>query len=181
MVCESSSLYDSERQALFDQLRDVSPRLAGLYRRLVRLLDENPSNDERLVRASLIGHCVRELINRLPDVLADVPDMLDPVKPKSSELVQRLPRLTESMRQSWRNFPERRLKLTDRRLNLSPCRGPSLRPCRVLRMLRRERQHVRLSVMPWLWRGPGLPAGQLMNGGALRGSSSWSLRIWTTT
>jgi hypothetical protein len=90
-----SELYNSERQALNDQLRDLSPRLAGLYRRLIRLVDEDPGSDERLARASLIGHCVRELINRLPDILADVPDMLDAVSPKSSELTQRLPGLAE--------------------------------------------------------------------------------------
>lgn len=95
MAHEPVSLYKSERRALSGQLRDISPRLAGLYRRLIRLLDEQPSSEEHLAWASLVGHCVRELINRLPDVLADVPLMLDPVKPKSSELVQRLPALMD--------------------------------------------------------------------------------------
>ncbi|MEW1812432.1 hypothetical protein AB0284_17210 [Pseudarthrobacter phenanthrenivorans] len=92
---DSQALYGVERKALYEKLHLTSPRLAGVYRRLIRLLEEPPDESERLVRASLIGHCVRELINRLPDVLADVPDMIAPVSPKSSDLVQKLPNLFE--------------------------------------------------------------------------------------
>ncbi len=95
MEGESNSLFNPERQALHGQLGDLSPRLSGLYRRLIRLLDEKPEGSEHLARVSLIGHCVRELINRLPDILADVPDMLEPVIPKSGDMVRRLPGLTE--------------------------------------------------------------------------------------
>jgi hypothetical protein len=95
VASEPSPLFNPERQALNDQLLDVSPRLAGLYRRLIRLVDEDPQADESLARASLVGHCVRELMNRLPDVLADVPDMLDPVSPKTSQLLRQLQVLSE--------------------------------------------------------------------------------------
>lgn len=65
-------LFDEERQALHRQLLDLNPRLAGLYRQAIRLVSEEPPPGEELARYTLIGHAMREFINRLPDVLDDV-------------------------------------------------------------------------------------------------------------
>jgi len=54
------------------------------------LLEEKPPEGEELVRVALIGHCMRELMNRLPDVLKDVPGMLRPTRPDSKALRKQL-------------------------------------------------------------------------------------------
>ena len=79
-------LWDASRVALHAQLQQLSAKLAGVYRRTIVLIEEQPRGGEELVRISLIGHCMRELMNRLPDILKDVPGMLRPAKPNSKTL-----------------------------------------------------------------------------------------------
>jgi hypothetical protein len=79
-------LWDSARIELHAVLRTLSPKLAGVYRRAIGLVEEVPPHGEELIRVALIGHCLRELMNRLPDVLKDVPGMLRPTKPNSNTL-----------------------------------------------------------------------------------------------
>lgn len=67
-----SDPWNDERRALYDQLRGLDPELAGLYRQAIDLLSTPAVPGERKVRLALIGHCVRELINTLPDALGDV-------------------------------------------------------------------------------------------------------------
>ena len=83
-------LWDDPRRALHAQLEEVSNKLAGVYRRAIFLLDEVTPIGEELVRIALVGHCMRELMNRLPDVLNDVPGMLRPEGPDSSSLRSKL-------------------------------------------------------------------------------------------
>lgn len=84
------SLWDESRAALHAELHELSPKLAGVYHRAIVLLDEETVAGEELVRVALIGHCMRELMNRLPDVLKDVPGMLRPAKPSSKTLQKKL-------------------------------------------------------------------------------------------
>lgn len=83
-------LWDGSRVALHGELHQLSPKLAGVYHRAIVLLEEQPVAGEELVRIALIGHCMRELMNRLPDVLKDVPGMLRPTKPSSKTLQKKL-------------------------------------------------------------------------------------------
>lgn len=68
------SYWTHDRAELHQRLRDVSPRLAGMYRRCFRLLDETADEpDEELARLASAAHCMREVMNRLADVLPDAP------------------------------------------------------------------------------------------------------------
>lgn len=89
-------LWEGSRAALHGQILQLSNKLAGVYRRAIYLLDEVPPTGEELVRVALIGHCMRELMNRLPDVLNDVPNMLRPIKPSSDTLRDTLVELLDA-------------------------------------------------------------------------------------
>ena len=65
-------IWNDERRALYAQLQGVDPELAGLYRQAIDLLSTPATPGEQKVRLALIGHCIRELINALPDALGDV-------------------------------------------------------------------------------------------------------------
>jgi hypothetical protein len=68
------SYWTEDRARLHQLIREVSPRLAGIYRRCFRLLDEAVNDpDEELARLATAAHCMRELMNRVADVLPDVP------------------------------------------------------------------------------------------------------------
>ncbi len=66
------SLWNEEREHLHELLEQVNPTLAGLYHLAIHLIDESPHSWEDKARLSLVGHCFRELMNRLPDALDDV-------------------------------------------------------------------------------------------------------------
>lgn len=65
-------VWDDDRRALYVQLQGLDPELAGLYRQAIDLLSTPAVPGEKKVRLALIGHCLRELINTLPDALGDV-------------------------------------------------------------------------------------------------------------
>jgi hypothetical protein len=67
-----AELFDERRRLLHQQLTELNPRLGGIYRRAIRLIAEPAEAGEELARFSLIGHSMRELINRFPDALNDV-------------------------------------------------------------------------------------------------------------
>lgn len=71
-------------QSVQDMLSELSPRLAGMHRMVFRLLSTPASPGEELARASTIGHCMRELMNRFPDVLRDVAGVMPRRKVSSS-------------------------------------------------------------------------------------------------
>ncbi len=75
MVAESNaSLWNEDRQALHKLIEEVDPALAGLYRQAIMLMDSSPIPGDEKARLSLVSHCIRELMNNLPDALGDVKD-----------------------------------------------------------------------------------------------------------
>lgn len=68
------ALWNEDREALHKLIEEIDPALAGLYRRAVLLMDSRPIPGDEKARLSLVGHCVRELMNNLPDALGDVKD-----------------------------------------------------------------------------------------------------------
>jgi hypothetical protein len=68
------SLWNEERQTLHGLIHERSPELAGLYRQGVRALDMPCEPGDERARLAVIGHCFRELMNNLPNVLGDVPE-----------------------------------------------------------------------------------------------------------
>ncbi|MDY6795088.1 MAG: hypothetical protein SWK76_07390 [Actinomycetota bacterium] len=65
-------LWNKERESLYEQLQDVDPQLAGLYRWTINLLSVPAEPGEEMARFALIGHCLRELMNSIQDALNDV-------------------------------------------------------------------------------------------------------------
>lgn len=75
MVARHDSAHWSEdRQALHRLIEEVDPALAGLYRQAIILMDTPPIPGDEKARLSLVSHCIRELMNNLPDALGDVKD-----------------------------------------------------------------------------------------------------------
>lgn len=74
----------SMNRGVHEMLTELSPRLAGLHSMVFRLLSAPPNPGEELARASTIGHCMRELMNRFPDVLRDVAGVMPRRKVSSS-------------------------------------------------------------------------------------------------
>lgn len=64
--------WSDERRSLHRQLQGLDPQLAGLYRHAIDLLSAPRTPGEEKARLALIGHCIRELINSIPDALGDV-------------------------------------------------------------------------------------------------------------
>lgn len=71
-------------QSVQTMLTALSPRLAGMHRMVFRLLSTPVSPGEELARASTVGHCMRELMNRFPDALRDVAGTMPRRKVSSS-------------------------------------------------------------------------------------------------
>jgi hypothetical protein len=68
----NESLWSTERQQLHAQFASLSVGVAGMYRYLIRLLDTpSATEDEAAARVALIAHCLREIINPLPDLLQE--------------------------------------------------------------------------------------------------------------
>lgn len=85
--------FTQPRQDLHQQLLQLNPVLAGVYRRLIRMLDDPVQPGEEIAQASLIGHALRELMNRFPDVLGDVRGTIARPNPGTRELINDLLRL----------------------------------------------------------------------------------------
>lgn len=75
----------SMNQNVHEMLTELNPRLAGMHRMVFRLLSSPASPGEELARASTIGHCMRELMNRLPDALRDVAGVMPRRRVSSSK------------------------------------------------------------------------------------------------
>src|SRR5450759_168541 len=69
-----AGLWNQDRQALHKLIEQVDPALAGVYRQAVLLMDSPPIPGDEKARLLLVSHCVRELMNNLPDALRDVKD-----------------------------------------------------------------------------------------------------------
>ena len=86
---------DERQTRVFTALRERSPRLAGMYRALLEALRFPADEVSEIARASVIGHCGRELMNGAPAVLSGV-DIPRP-SPNSSALKDRLPSLLKDV------------------------------------------------------------------------------------
>lgn len=86
---------DERQTRIFTALHGRSPRLAGIYRALLEALRFPADEDCEIARASVIGHCGRELMNGAPAVLSGV-DIPRP-SPNSSALKDRLPSLLKDV------------------------------------------------------------------------------------
>lgn len=64
----SADLWDTRRWRLFEALARQSELFADLYRRAIDALSERPLTHGALVVAA---HCIRDLVNGLPDVITD--------------------------------------------------------------------------------------------------------------
>lgn len=74
MVADRSpDFWNQDRVALHGLIEELpSPTLADLYRRAILLMNEPAEQSDEKARLALVGHCFRELMNRLPDALKDV-------------------------------------------------------------------------------------------------------------
>jgi hypothetical protein len=64
----TADLWDARRWRLFEALAQQSELFADLYRRAIDALNERPLTHGALVVAA---HCIRDLVNGLPDVITD--------------------------------------------------------------------------------------------------------------
>jgi hypothetical protein len=72
-AADDSLQWNADRAALHELIQRFSPELAGLYRQGVLALSSKPQPGDERARLAVVGHCFRELMNNLPDVLEDVP------------------------------------------------------------------------------------------------------------
>ena len=69
---EGSSLWNSDRQETFRLLSGLDRSLATMHKVAINLMAELPEPGEERARLSSVGHCVREILNNLPEALSDV-------------------------------------------------------------------------------------------------------------
>jgi hypothetical protein len=65
-------VYNTARKELSEQLHRLSPVIALLYDRTLATLAEQPLTVDRLLIAC---HCIREMVNNLPEAFGDVEDL----------------------------------------------------------------------------------------------------------
>lgn len=72
MIADNQSIgLDARRQRVLDALAGRSPKLAGMYRSGLRMLDTPAVAGEEGARISLICHAMRELMTGLPEAIGD--------------------------------------------------------------------------------------------------------------
>jgi len=82
---------DDRQCHLAEVLDGHSPRLAGMYRSALRMLDRKPDVGYEVARVSIICHCLRELMSNCPAVMAD--SAIERPKPSSGAQLEKLPDL----------------------------------------------------------------------------------------
>lgn len=87
----SNSELDERQRRVIDVLQDRSPRFAGIYRTALGALQVPAEEGCESARISVVCHCVRELMNGLPVVMADT--AIPRPKPSSGSLMRKLPEL----------------------------------------------------------------------------------------
>lgn len=94
-----------ERMELHALLRDRHADIAALYKYAIDLASVEPAVGERKVRDSLVGHCLRELMNNFDQVVDDVPGQ--PIRERTEEgpLREDLLRTFEALGDLGRNPP----------------------------------------------------------------------------
>ena len=88
---DQSEGLDARRRRVLDALADRSPKLAGIYRSGLRMLDTPAIAGEEGARISLICHAMRELMAGLPEAIGDSASPRP--SPSSGTLTAELPRL----------------------------------------------------------------------------------------
>lgn len=82
---------EQRRRSISEALNERSSRLAGMYVTALRELDSSPSSVQETARISIICHCMRELMNGLPAIMAA--SVTPRPDPSSNRLAARLPDL----------------------------------------------------------------------------------------
>jgi hypothetical protein len=82
---------DERRQNVIQMLRDRSTRLAGMYQMALSTLNAPAEDGCESARISVVCHCMRELMNGLPMVMAD--SVIERPTPSSGSLTKQLPEL----------------------------------------------------------------------------------------
>lgn len=82
---------EQRRTKVIDALRERSASLAGMYITALRELDSTPASGNETARVSVICHCMRELMNGLPAIMAS--GITPRPNPSSGSLVAKLPEL----------------------------------------------------------------------------------------
>ncbi len=74
MIDEAKAVsWNEDRTALHKLIEELSPEIAGLYRQGVLAIISTPELGDERARLAVVGHCFRELMHNLPNVLDDVP------------------------------------------------------------------------------------------------------------
>lgn len=82
---------DVRQRRVIKALEERNLKLAGLYRTALRNLESPADEGCEAARVSIICHCMRELMNGLPGLLAD--SAIPRPKPSSGSLMAKLPEL----------------------------------------------------------------------------------------
>lgn len=82
---------DERQGSIVEALHERSPKLAGIYRSALSTLRAAPEVGCESARVAIVCHCMRELMNGLPGVMADT--AIPRPNPSSSSIVAQLPKL----------------------------------------------------------------------------------------
>lgn len=82
---------DQRRRRIAEVIEGRSEHLASAYRRAVEEVNRQPQDSDRAARVLVICHCMREVMNGLPEAMAD--EFIDRPKPSSHSLLAKLPAL----------------------------------------------------------------------------------------
>lgn len=85
------SVPDERQRRVLLELKERSPRLAGMYSFALSILRTEPEAGREAARVSVICHCMRELMTGLPAAMAG--SIIPRPKPSSSSLLNKLPKL----------------------------------------------------------------------------------------
>lgn len=88
---ETGSESNGRQLRVTNILRDRSPKLAGVYQTAIGALRLPADDGCEAARISVVCHCMRELMNGLPAVMADT--SIPRPKPSSGSLMSKLPEL----------------------------------------------------------------------------------------
>lgn len=83
--------FDERQTRVVEALRGRSPKLAGIYCAALSTLMTPPLPGGEVARVSIIGHCMRELMNGLPSAMTD--SAIPRPSPSSDTLKGQLPAL----------------------------------------------------------------------------------------
>lgn len=68
----AQSWWDADRLEILRLLSGLDGSIASMYKLAIDLMAEPPAPGQELARLSSVGHCIREILNNLPEALNDV-------------------------------------------------------------------------------------------------------------